>query len=44
MKILGHKHVKELDFLNSIELKLLDGMTRPLGFLSPFDSHIVKHE
>ena len=44
MKILSHKHVKEHDFLNSIELKLLDGITRPLGFLSPFDPHIVKQE
>ena len=44
MKILSHGHVKEHDFLNSIGLKLLDGMTTPLGFLSPFDPHIVKQE
>jgi hypothetical protein len=44
MKILSHNHVKEHDFLNSIELKLLNGMTRPLGFLNPFDPHIVKQE
>ena len=36
MKILSHKHVKEHGFS--------DGMTRPLGFLSPFDPHIVKQE
>jgi hypothetical protein len=41
MKILSHKHVKEHGFSEYYIIETPRWDARPLGFLSPFDPHML---